>query len=301
MENKLNLVTGAFSYTGKYITKLLLSTGERVQTLTGHPHYNPFKERVIVFPYNFDNLDKLKKTLEGVKTLYNTYWIHFSYHKSTIDKAIENTKKLILAAKEVGVKRIIHISVSNPCKIPLPYFRGKAQAEEFIINSNLSHAIIRPTIIFGLESIPLNNIAYFLRKFPLFAVFGSGKYLIQPIFVEDVAEIAVNLGHREENIIMDIAGPEIFTYNQLVHLIAEKVHSRAKIIHLPPEITLFIGKILGYMFKDVTINRNEMKGLMSNIYISKNPLIGKTYISQWLERNAKKIGTRYISELKRYY
>jgi NADH dehydrogenase len=152
-----------------------------------------------------------------------------------------------------------------------------------------------------LESIPINNIAYFLRKFPLFAIFGSGKYLIQPIFVEDVAEIAVNLGHREENVILDIAGPEVFTYDQLVHLIAKKVHSRAKIIYLLPEITLFIGKLLGYILKDVTINRNEMKGLMSNIYVSKNPFTGKTYISQWLEKNAKKIGTRYISELNRYY
>ncbi|MCD6129843.1 MAG: NAD(P)H-binding protein [Deltaproteobacteria bacterium] len=302
MDDKLNVVTGAFSYTGKYITELLLSTGERIQTLTGHPHRNPFEKRIIVFPYNFDNLDKLKKTLEGVNTLYNTYWIHFSYHKSSIDKAVENTKKLVLAAKEAGVKRIVHISVSNPRETsPLPYFRGKARAEEFIINSKLSYAIIRPTIIFGLESIPINNIAYFLRKFPLFAVFGSGKYLIQPIFVGDVAEIAVKLGHREENIIVDIAGPEIFTYNQLVHLIVEKVNSRAKIIHLPPEITLFIGKILGYILKDVTINRNEMRGLMSNVYVSKNPFIGKTYISQWLEKNAKKIGTRYISELNRYY
>ena len=302
MDGKLNLVTGAFSYTGKYIAKLLLTTGEKVQTLTGHPHRNPFKKRIIVFPYNFDNLNKLKETLEGVNTLYNTYWIHFSYHKSSIDKAVENTKKLVLAAKEAGVKRIVHISVSNPCETsPLPYFRGKARAEEFIINSKLSYAIIRPTIIFGLESIPINNIAYFLRKFPLFAVFGSGKYLIQPIFVGDVAEIAVKLGHREENIIVDIAGPEIFTYNQLVHLIAEKVNSRAKIIHLPPEITLFIGKLLGYILKDVTINRNEMRGLMSNVYVSKNPFIGKTYISQWLEKNAKKIGTKYISELNRYY
>ncbi|MCD6133481.1 MAG: NAD(P)H-binding protein [Deltaproteobacteria bacterium] len=302
MDDKLNLVTGAFSYTGKYITELLLRMGEKVQTLTGHPHRNPFKKRIIVFPYNFDDLDKLKKTLEGVNTLYNTYWIHFSYHKSTIDKAVENTKKLVLAAKEAGVKRIVHISVSNPRETsPLPYFRGKARAEEFIINSELSYAIIRPTIIFGLENIPLNNIAYFLRKFPLFAVFGSGKYLIRPIFVGDVAEIAVKLGHREENIIVDIAGPEVFTYDQLVHLIARSINSRAKIIHLPPEITLFIGKILGYILKDVTINRNEMRGLMSNLYISKHPLIGKTCISQWLKQNAEKIGTRYISELKRYY
>jgi len=302
MDDKLNLVTGAFSYTGKYITELLLRMGEKVQTLTGHPHRNPFKKRIIVFPYNFDDLDKLKKTLEGVNTLYNTYWIHFSYHKSTIDKAVENTKKLVLAAKEAGVKRIVHISVSNPRETsPLPYFRGKARAEEFIINSELSYAIIRPTIIFGLENIPLNNIAYFLRKFPLFAVFGSGKYLIRPIFVGDVAEIAVKLGHREENIIVDIAGPEVFTYDQLVHLIARSINSRAKIIHLPPEITLFIGKILGYILKDVTINRNEMRGLMSNLYVSRHPLTGKTCISQWLKQNAEKIGTRYISELKRYY
>jgi len=81
----------------------------------------------------------------------------------------------------------------------------------------------------------MNNIAWFLRKFPIFAVFGLGDYRIQPVFVEDVAEIAGNAGIKDDNMVIDAIGSEIYTFEQLVRLIANKVYSRAKIVHLKPD------------------------------------------------------------------
>ena len=93
---ELNVVTGAFGYTGKYITSRLLSLGEKVTTLTGHPNRpNPFGDRVSVAPFNFDNQSELIKSLRGATTLYNTYWIRFPHGQSTFDRAIDNTKILI--------------------------------------------------------------------------------------------------------------------------------------------------------------------------------------------------------------
>ncbi len=299
----LNIVTGALSYTGKYITQKLLSMGKSTRTLTGHPNrQNPFGNQVNVAPFNFDNPAELVKSLQGASTLYNTYWIRFSYGQVTYDKAVSHTKTLINAAKEAGIRRIVHISITNASEeSPFPYFEGKGILEKFIIHSNLSYAIIRPTVIFGHEDILINNIAWFLRRFPVFAVMGKGDYQLQPVFVEDVAEVAVNAAQHNENIIIDAVGPEIYTYNELIRLIADKIHSRAKIIHLKPKRALFLSRLIGYMVNDVVLTRDEIDGLLSNLLISQSPPTGRTSLNDYLDKHVHIVGKRYVSELERHY
>ena len=298
-----NLVTGAFSYTGKYITQRLLSMGETVKTLTSRSDIEgPFGSQVTTSPFSFDNLSLLTDCLRGVTTLYNTYWVRYSYGGVTFERAVENSIKLIKAAENAGVRRIVHISITNPSEeSPFPYFRGKALIEKAIIHSKLSYAIVRPTVIFGAEGVLINNIAWLLRRFPIFAVFGSGEYRIQPVFVEDVAEIAVSLGHKDDNIVIDAVGPETYTFNDLVHLIREKIRSRARIVHVRPRLALFVARLIGYLVKDVVITKDEIDGLMSNLLISEGIPTGHTRLSEWLAQNAKGVGIKYISDLKRHY
>ena len=300
---ELSVVTGAFSYTGKYITQRLLSMGKRVRTLTGRSSYeNPFGCQVETFPFNFDNPSQLTKSLSGATTLYNTYWVRFSHGQVTFDKAVENTQTLIKAAEEAGVPRIVHISITNPSEgSPLPYFRGKALLEKTITHSKLSHAIVRPTVIFGTEGILINNIAWLLRRFPIFAIFGSGDYRIQPVFVEDVAEIAVNVACKADNIVVDAVGPEIFTFYELVRLIADSIHSKARIVRVRPGVALFLARLIGYGVKDVVITKDEIEGLMSNLLVSEGHPTAQTHFSEWLGHNANNIGIKYISGLRRSY
>ena len=299
----LNIVTGALSYTGKYITQILLSMGKRVRTLTGHPNRrNPFGNQVSVAPFNFDRPAELVKSLQGASTLYNTYWVRFPYGQITYDRAVTHTKILINAAKKAGLSRIVHISITYASEeSPFPYFKGKCILEKFITHSNLSYAIILPTVIFGHEDILINNIAWFLRNFPVFAVMGEGDYQLQPVFVEDVAEIAVNAGQRDDNIIIDAVGPEIYTYDELLRLIADKIHSQAKIIHLRPKLALFLSKLIGCMVKDVVLTQDEVDGLLTNLLISQSHPTGRTRLSEWLDKHADSVGKRYASELERHY
>ena len=301
---KLSVVTGAFSYTGKYIAQRLLARGEGVVTLTGRPDSeSPFGNQVSAFPFNFDKPRELTDSLRGATTLYNTYWVRFHQGQVTFDKAVENTKTLIKAAEEADIHRIVHISITNPLKeSPFPYFRGKALVEDAITNSKLSYAIIRPTVIFGAEGILINNIAWLLRRFPIFAIPGSGDYRIQPVFVEDVAEVAVSAGHKkDDNIVIDAVGPEISTFNELIRLIANKINSRAKIVHVKPGLALFLARLIGYAVKDVVITKDEIEGLMSNLLVSECQPTAPTSFSEWLDRNADKVGARYISGLERKY
>lgn len=251
--SELNVVTGALSYTGKYITRRLPSMGKRVKTLTGHLHRpNPFGDQVRVAPYHFDSPPELIRNLEGATTLYNTYWVRFPYGGMTFEKAVANSLTLIRAAEEAGIRRIVHLSITHALEeSPFPYFRGKGLVEQAIRKSGLSYAILRPAVIFGHEDILINNIAYFLRRFPVFAVFGLGDYLVQPVYVEDVADLAVRASHQEGNLTMDAVGPETYTFQGLVRLIAQKVQSQARIIYLEPRLAFLLIKLLGYLVHDV--------------------------------------------------
>ena len=302
-KSELNVVTGAFGYTGKYIARRLLADGIRVKTLTGHPERpNPFGAQVVAAPFNFDDLPTLIDQLSGASTLYNTYWVRFSRGEVTFDRAVENTRTLIQAAKDAGVGRIVHVSITNPSlNSSLPYFRGKAQVEEAIIDSGISYAIIRPTVIFGIEDILINNIAWLLRRFPLFVVPGGGGYRFQPIFVEDLAGLAVYAGGQEDNLILDAAVPETYTFDEFVRLVGQTMGSRTKIVHLPSALALGISKIVGYFLGDVVLTRDEITGLMSDLLISDAPPAGNTSLKSWLTINVATLGGSYTSELDRHY
>jgi len=71
-----DLVTGAFSYSGSRIAELLMDSGRDVRTLTHHPDRDhPLRSRVQALPYRFEDPDSLAASLEGITTLYNTYWV----------------------------------------------------------------------------------------------------------------------------------------------------------------------------------------------------------------------------------
>jgi len=296
-------ITGAFSYTGKYTTRLLLNSGYRIRTLTYHPNReNPFGENVEVFPYNFDHPDQLRETLRGASALINTYWVRFPRGESTFGTAVQNTRTLIAAAKDAGVRRIVHVSIANPSvQSPLGYYKGKAQLEQAVIDSGLSYAILRPTVIFGTEDILINNIAWFIRRFPVFGIPGDGQYSIRPIYVEDMARLLVDAVNESGNIVRDAVGPETFTFEELVKLIAMKLRRPARLVHLPTVLAYVSTLLTGWLVGDVVLTWEEYKGLMGNLLAPRGPATGQTRLSEWLAENRERVGRRYASEVARHY
>jgi uncharacterized protein YbjT (DUF2867 family) len=301
-ENDFDVVTGASGYTGSYITRVLLSQGRRVMTLTGHPkRANPFDDQVEALPFNFDRPDDLKRSLEGARALFNTYWIRFPHGGQSFDTAVANTRLMLDAAAAAGFRKFVHISVTHATESPLPYFLGKAKVEAAVRESTLSFAIIRPALIFGVEDILLNNIAWMLRRFPFFAIPGRGDYRVQPIFAADLAEIAVNVARDERSVTLDAVGQEIFTFDELVRMIASAVDSKSRIVHVDPRIAVAFAWIVGWFVRDVILTRNEARGLMSNLLVTDSQPKAPTRFSDWLRDNADKIGIAYASELSRHF
>jgi uncharacterized protein YbjT (DUF2867 family) len=307
--NATAVITGAFSYTGKYATRLLLDRGYKVRTLTNHPpttnyteRTNPFGDRVSVLPYNFERPDELRRSLEGASVLINTYWIRFPRGESNFESAVRNTRVLIQAAKDAGIQRIVHVSIANPSReSPLGYYRGKAEVEQGVIASGLSYAILRPTVIFGTEDILINNIAWFVRHFPGFGIPGDGRYAIRPIYVEDMARLLADAAERQGNSVIDAVGPETFSFEELVRLIASSVGRKVRIVHLPTTLAYVSTLLTGWMVGDVVLTWEEYLGLMSNLLAPGGPSAGQTRLSQWLAENAECVGGEYASEVARHY
>ncbi len=297
----LHAVTGAFGYSGKYIAQRLLDKGLPVITLTNSIHReNPFGEKIKAYPFNFNTPEKLVQALSNVAVLYNTYWVRFNYKLFAHADAVKNTIALFDAAKAAGVKRLIHISITNPSEDShLEYFNGKAKLEKYLQESGISYAILRPTVLFGKEDILINNIAWILRKLPAFAVFGDGQYKLQPIYVDDLARIAVEQGEKAENIIINAIGPETFTYKGLVEAIGERIGIKRPILTINPTLGYIMGMIIGKLVGDIMITREEIEGLMEDLlYVNATPT-GTTRLTDWIKEHSNTLGKKYTSELAR--
>ncbi len=299
---EIHAVTGAFGYSGKYIARRLLQAEKTVRTLTNSPdRTGEFQGRIEAFPFSFDDPDRLVESLRGVNVLYNTYWVRFNHRHFKHSIAVENTKILFEAAKKAGVRRIVHTSITNPSPdSPLEYFSGKAVLEQALIDSGISYAILRPTVLFGEEDILINNIAWMLRRFPVFGVFGDGKYKLQPIFVDDFAALAIEKGAGAANEIIDAIGPETFTYRELVATMSQVLLGKTRpIVPIPDGLGLLVGKLIGLLTGDVVITSEEIKGLKANLLYVNAPPAGSTRLTDWLQENRDTVGKCYASELVR--
>ena len=296
-----DVVTGAFGYSGRFIAHRLLDRGRKVVTLTGSPERaNPFRGLVEVRPFHFDDPDALAASLRGTQVLYNTYWVRFDHDDFTHGEAVENTLRLFRAATAAGIRRVVHTSITRPSEdSPLPYFRGKAFLERRLVESGLSHAIVRPAVLFGHGDILINNIAWTLRRFPLFGVFGRGDYHIQPMHVEDFADLLVQQGNHGKNVILDAVGPEKFTYRELVACIGRAIGRRRPIVPVPTGLGWLFAKVCGVLVGDVVLTRDEIKGLMADLLHSDDPPTGTTRLSEYAEEHAATLGVHYASELAR--
>jgi uncharacterized protein YbjT (DUF2867 family) len=290
-------ITGGFGYTGSYVVHRLVQAGEQVITLTNSSR-KPDSSEIPAYPLNFDN--SLISVLEGVDVLYNTYWVRFNWRNFTRAQAVVNTLRLFQAAKAAGVRRIVHVSITNPDEnSPLEYFRDKGLLERALKETGLSYAIIRPTVLFGGNDILINNIAWALRHLPAFGIFGDGKYRLQPIHVDDFSAIMVEQSFTNDNIVINAIGPEVFTYLELVTLLKSILHVEHPIISVPPAIGFLAGWLIGKIVRDVIITRDEISGLMANLLYVDGPPAGTTRLTDWARDHSETLGRRYASELAR--
>jgi uncharacterized protein YbjT (DUF2867 family) len=298
----LDAVTGAFSYSGKAIARALADSGRQVRTLTGHANRATGASPIEVRPLDFDDQIGLVASLEGVTTLYNTYWVRFAHQRIDHDLAVENSRALFQAARRAGVERIVHVSITHPSvDSPLPYFRGKAFVERALAETGVSYAVLRPAIFFGGDGVLLNNIAWLLRHLPVFAIGGRGDYRIRAIHVDDLAQLCLEKGAERVDSVSDAVGPERPTFLELVNSIKNAVESRSLLVHVPGAVLPLFSRVVGTALGDVLLTRDEYRAMADGLANTEGPATGATALSEWLVEHAPVLGLTYANELKRHF
>ncbi len=296
------VVTGAYSFTGSAVARSLMKRGFTVRTLTnrGAPVNDPGGS-IDSLPLRFDEPAALVAALKGADVFVNTYWVRYPYVGVGFEKAVENIGVLLSAAREAGVGRVVHVSVSNPSpESPLAYYRGKARAEALVRGLGLPYAIVRPTLIVGTNDILTNNIAWFLRRFPVFGMPGSGEYRVQPVTLDDVGEIVVGAALTSEDITLDAAGPETMTFEEYVEEVGRSIGRPRRIVHLPPRAVLAMLRAVGWLKGEVILSREELDGLMTDLLVSHEPSRGTASVREWLRAHGQEMGRSYASEFARH-
>ena len=299
---QLDVVTGAFSYSGAVITRELQARGHRVRTLTGHPGRAPVGTEVEVRPLDFTDGARLTESLRGAHTLYNTYWVRFPHGKVTHEVAVQNSKVLFDAAVAAGVQRIVHVSIMHPSlDSPDSYFRGKAEVEQALAQTGISHAIARPSVLFGGNGVLINNIAWLLRHLPVFALGDGGHYRLRPIHVDDLAALLVSLGERTDAVVMDAGGPESLPFRELVAVIRQATGSRTLVISVPGALIPPMATVLNLGLRDTLLTAGEYRSMAAGLADSHEPPAGTIVLTDWIRAHGSELGRRYANELDRHF
>jgi uncharacterized protein YbjT (DUF2867 family) len=298
----LDVVTGAFSYSGAAVARALHAAGRQVRTITGHSARAPEGTPIDVRPLDFDDQLGLVASLSGATTLYNTYWVRFAHRSVDHEKAVANSRALFHAARRAGVQRVVHVSITHPSiESPSPYFRGKAMVERALAESDLSYAVVRPAILFGGDGVLLNNIAWLLRRLPVFAIGGRGDYRIRGIHVDDLARLCVAKGAETDDSVTDAVGPERPTFAELVDSIRAVVGSHARVIRVPGATVPLLARVLGLALHDVLLTPDEYWAMAAGLADTDGSATGSTALSEWLAAHGETLGLRYANELDRHF
>lgn len=299
---EFDVVTGAFSYSGAAIARHLRSAGRTVRTLTGHPERGSAKSGIEVRPLDFDDPAGLVESLSGATTLYNTYWVRFAHGGIDHSVAVKNSRTLFQAARRAGVNKIVHVSILHPSiTSPYPYFRGKALVERALAETGLRYAALRPSVLFDDRGVLLNNIAWLLRRLPVFCVAQKGRYRVRPTHVDDLAVLALDAASWPDDRVVDAVGPERPTFTELVEQIRKAVGSRSRIVSVPVPVLLAMSKLLGALTHDVLLTPDEYRSMAEGLADSDSPATGDVRLSQWLSEHGDSLGRSYANELDLHF
>jgi nucleoside-diphosphate-sugar epimerase len=299
---QLDVITGAFSYSGAVIAQELRRAGHRLRTLTGHPGRAPAGTDIDARPLDFTDPAGLAESLRGAHTLYNTYWVRFPHGRVDHQVAVANSRILFEAAARAGVQRIVHVSITNPSlDSPYPYFRGKAQVEQILAGTGVSCAILRPATLFGGDGVLVNNIAWLLRRVPVFAIGGRGDYRVRAIHVDDLARLCVKLGAEGETVTVDAVGPQSVTFREMVDAVRTAVGSRTVIVGVPGPVLLASSAVLGAVLRDTLLTREEYEAMADGLADSPAPSTGEIVFTDWVAEHGPELGRTYANELDRHF
>ncbi len=296
---RTDVVTGAFGYSGAAIAAELLRRGRAVRALTNHPDPQQGEgTQIQTWPLEFTD-GNLRSCLRGVDTLYNTYWARFPATGTPFTEAVANSRALFSVAAQVGVRRIVHVSITHPdLESPYPYFRGKAMVEQDLVASGVPYAIARPAFLFGARPVLINNMAWACRHLPLVPVGDGGRYIVRGIHVNDLAALCADLADGPAGTVLDAVGPDRITFRELLEQVRDVVSPRTAIVSVPGRMLTAAADMLALVLRDQILTRDEYQAMAAGLADSQGTTTGSTRFTDWIHQAGPGLGHQYINDTR---
>ena len=302
-------ITGAWSYSGRHVARRLLDRGDTVLSLTNHPAPDPhlFQGQVKAVPFDFTP-GRLAAHLAEIDVLACAYWTRHNRppvgHRGpwmSHAEATQRSQALIREAKTAGVRRLVWTSIANPgLDADLPYYQGKARVEAAVRSSGLSYGILRPACFFGPGGILLENVAWAVRRLPVFPLpAAAAPFHVRPIHVEDYADLVAEAVHSQETFVRDAAGPDRVEFAALVRHLSAVMGSRTRLVSLPLPVCHLLYAAASRVMGETILTLDELKGLSRNRLDSREDPAGSISLLAYVAANAGTLGRRFLREPRR--
>jgi uncharacterized protein YbjT (DUF2867 family) len=250
------LVAGGSGFIGAAVVRKLVSQGKEVAVMTAHPNRSRARiEAMGARVVTGDVLDppSLDRSVEGAEAVvqaltFPTFPVEKPRKRYTFEEFDHlGTARLVTAAARAGASRYVYSSGSGAAAdSPKVWYRAKWFGEEAIRASGISHAIIRPSWVYGPEDPALNKFVAFHRWLPFVPVIGDGSQRLQPVFVEDVANaMAQAAGPAGPTGTFEIGGPDALTMNEVLRTMMEVLGKAKPLVHFPA----FMPKLAGFFLQ----------------------------------------------------
>ena len=272
-------ITGATGFVGNAVLRRLLRRGHEVRALVRDPNQGGRLRdlgAVECVAGSLDDQDAVRALVAGTDAVINLVGIIVEKGPQTFQRVhVEGTERLVAAARAAGVPRFVHMSAlgARPDAGATSYHRTKAAGEDAVRGAGLSHVILRPALIAGAGNVPLEMMVRLIRFAPAVPVVGDGRYLLQPVWIEDVAEaFAVAVERADLAGTFEIAGPEQLSWDRMLDELETALSVRRMRVHVPlPMVRL--GALAGQFAPELApITPEQLQMLLEGNFTSANAI-----------------------------
>lgn len=218
---------------------------------------------------NFEDVLKAGRGQEIIINLATPTSQNLTLNRSII---VDGAKNIVKAAKINHVKKLIHLSSAAGYRKTLDnYGKSKREADEVIKNPGLPTIILKPTMVYGKGGYAFEKMLKSIRKIPFFVpMAGNGKYKIQPVYVEDVAEVIIKAIDRKPNGIevYDLGGPYPIEYRIFIKKILKLFKKKKVLLPLPVFLLSALVRFLGLFVKHLPVNKQTIKRMTEEVELN---------------------------------
>ena len=229
-------VFGGTGFLGRRIVHHLRKSGVTVRVASRHPGQTDGDD-VKQIAANAHDERSVEAAIAGADGVVNAINLYVEHGRETFHSVhVEAATRIASVARRVGVKRLVHISgIGADAASPSPYIRSRGEGEAAVQTAFPGVVIIRPAVMFAPDDGFLTTILRLLRILPAYPIFGDGRTRLQPAYADDVAEAITQVLRQSKKPfpIYELAGPRVYSYEELVRTIARAAGLRPVLMRTP--------------------------------------------------------------------